>query len=58
MRGRVDYQDEIFHSFNLEEMIPTNHPLRAIKARVDGILTGMSRRFCHRAGKTVLPHLW
>ena len=58
MRGRVDYQDEIFHTFNLEEMIPTNHPLRAIKARVDGILTGMSRRFGRayaRTGRRSIP---
>ena len=57
MRGRVDYQDEIFHSFNLEEMIPANHPLRAIKSRADGILTEMSRRFGRAYGRTGRPSI-
>ncbi len=31
MRGRIDHQSEIFHSFNLESLVPADHPLRAIK---------------------------
>jgi transposase len=41
MRGAVDCQPVMFHSFNLEQMIPDLHPLRAIKRRIDGELQGM-----------------
>jgi hypothetical protein len=45
MRGRVDRQGEIFHTFNLEALVPAGHPLRSIKVRADAVLKGMSRRF-------------
>ncbi len=38
MRGRVDAQNEIFHTFNLHELIPAGHPLRQIKKRADAVL--------------------
>ena len=31
MRGQVDLHGELFHTFNLDELIPMTHPLRAIK---------------------------
>jgi len=45
MRGRIDRQGEIYHTFNLEDLVPPNHPLRAVKARADKVLAGMSGRF-------------
>ena len=45
MRGRVDAQSELFHTFNLEELILADHPLRQIRKRADAVLTGMSRQF-------------
>ncbi len=55
MRGRIDSQDEIFHTFHLDDLIPDNHPLRSIKKRADGILKEMSRRFSAAYGQTGRP---
>lgn len=52
MRGRIDRQGEIFHTFNLEALVPADHPLRPIKARADQVLSGMSRRFSRAYGRT------
>jgi transposase len=45
MRGRADEQMPLFHTFNVEERIRSNHPLRDIKLRVDRILESMSPQF-------------
>ena len=45
MRGRADEQLPLFHTFNVEERIRCNHPLRDIKRRVDRILDSMSPQF-------------
>jgi transposase len=45
MRGRIDQQGEIYHTFHLEDLVPGQHPLRAIKARADRVLADMSARF-------------
>jgi transposase len=52
MRGRIDRQGEVFHTFNLEELVPQSHPLRPIKNRADRVLADMSRRFSGAYGKT------
>ena len=52
MRGQVDRQGEVFHTFNLEDLVPAKHPLRPVKARADQVLSGMSRRFNRGYGKT------
>jgi len=52
MRGRIDRQGEIFHTFDLESLVPANHPLRSVKARADDVLAGMSRRFSRAYGQT------
>ena len=52
MRGRIDRQGEIFHTFDLESLVPAGHPLRAIKNRADKVLSGMSRRFSNAYGQT------
>ncbi|MHC4092844.1 MAG: IS5 family transposase [Planctomycetota bacterium] len=57
MRGRVERQGDIFHSFNLEELVPQDHPLRAVKVRADRILTHMSPRFSRAYGKTGRPSI-
>lgn len=43
MRGRIDRQAPIFATINLEELVPQDHPLRAIKKMADAALTQMSR---------------
>ena len=55
MRGRIDSQDEIFHTFHLDDLVPENHPLRSIKKRADGILKALSRRFSAASGQTGRP---
>ncbi len=52
MRGRIDRQGEVFHTFHLESLVPGNHPLRPIKSRADKVLADMSRRFSRAYGKT------
>jgi len=55
MRGRVDCQGEVFHTFNVEDLIPADHPLREIKRRSDRVLAGMSRDFNAAYGRTGRP---
>jgi len=38
MRGRVDVQDGMFFYFRPQDRVPTDHPLRQIKARADAAL--------------------
>lgn len=52
MRGHIDHQQPMFIAFNLEERVPEDHPLRAIKAWCDRVLAGMSREFNRAYGST------
>jgi transposase len=45
MRGDDVQQDEMFSYRRLEDRIPRDHPLRAMRKMVDEILTGMSPEF-------------
>jgi transposase len=45
MRGRITGQPSLFVKINLEELVPTDHPLRAIKRLADGALAAMGRTF-------------
>lgn len=45
MRGRPDAQPAMFLMINLEDKVPEDHPLRAVKQRCDRILRAMSRDF-------------
>lgn len=45
MRGTPERQTPIFHTFNVEDLIEPDHPLRAIKRMVDRALANMSRVF-------------
>ncbi len=45
MRGAKRSQSELFHYFSVEERVPSDHPLRAICALCDKILSGMSSTF-------------
>lgn len=58
MRGHVDGQQAMFVAFNIEEKVPLDHPLRAIKAWCDTILKKMSRDFnaCYgHTGRVGIP---
>jgi transposase len=43
MRGRATRQSNLFVTINLEELVPADHPLRAIKRMADRALAAMSR---------------
>lgn len=45
MRGDDQQRNDIFSYLSPEERVRKDHPLRAIRAMVDEILTQLSRRF-------------
>ncbi|MHB1956773.1 MAG: transposase [Sulfobacillus sp.] len=45
MRGHVDPQTCLFSYFSIEEPLPIEHPLRAIKSQADAVLASMSPVF-------------
>ena len=45
MRGEKRSQEELFHYFSVESRIPSDHPLRAIRALSDKVLKSMSSTF-------------
>jgi transposase len=45
MRGRTTKQSNLFVKINLEDLVPADHPLRAIKRMADEALAAMSRTF-------------
>lgn len=45
MRGRDEKDEGLFSYVRLEERVPSGHPLRAIRALVDEVLTAMNARF-------------
>src|SRR5579871_3981142 len=45
MRGKADRQLPLFHTFEVEDRIRPDHPLRDIKRRADRILDGLHARF-------------
>lgn len=52
MRGRVDRQQSMFVAFDLEQFVPSDHPLRRVKRWADGLLAEMSRDFTKAYGDT------
>jgi len=57
MRGRVDAEGAMFCVVDVEELIPADHPLRAIKARVDCELRRMRPAFQKAYAKTGRPSI-
>ena len=45
MKGTPDRQAAVYHTFNVEDLIEAEHPLRAIKRMVDRALAEMFRTF-------------
>ena len=61
MRGRVPSPDVLFYSVSLETLIPPDHPLRAIKRRVDEELDRMRGAFAaaySAMGAPSIPPEW
>ena len=55
MRGRIDGQAPLFHTFSVEDRIRPDHPLRDIKRRADRILDGLSPEFTAAYARTGRP---
>lgn len=58
MRGQSDPQNLLFFSFDIEERIPEDHPLREVRRRALVILRSMNRVFdaaYSRAGRPSIP---
>lgn len=55
MRGTADGQLPLFHTFEVEDRIRKDHPLRDIKKRVDRILDSLSPQFDAAYSRTGRP---
>jgi transposase len=55
MRGHADRQSPLFHTFEVEDRIRTDHPLRDIKRRTDRILAALHPRFAVAYSATGRP---
>ena len=61
MRGHATLQPNLFVKLNLEEVVPADHPLRAIKRMADEVLVAMTRTFAaayapaERGGRPSIP---
>ncbi len=52
MRGRIDEHSGLFHTFNVEDRIRADHPLRDAKRQTDRILASLSGEF----GTKIVTH--
>jgi transposase len=57
MRGDDQQPDSMFSYVSPEQRVPADHPLRAIRQVVDGILREMSREFDALYAKTGRPSI-
>ena len=55
MRGRIDEQPALFHTFHVEDRIRADHPLRDVKRRADRILAALSAEFAQCYSRTGRP---
>jgi transposase len=57
MRGDDQQQGEVFSYVTLEERVPADHPLRAVRSSVDQILRDMTREFDRVYSQTGRPSI-
>lgn len=57
MRGRKDPQPQLFYSINIESRIRADHPLRALKQRIDQILAALDEQFAAAYSQTGRPSI-
>lgn len=58
MRGKPDYQSQIYYSIDIESWIPEDHALRGVKARADAVLGSMRKdleRAYSKLGRPSIP---
>ena len=57
MRGRSGSGDELFSFVRLEERVPADHPLRAVRGLADEVLAGLSGSFSKLYAHTGRPSI-
>ncbi len=57
MRGKPDYQSQIYYPIDIESWIAVDHPLRAVKRRADEVLSAMRRDFEKAYAKVGRPSI-
>jgi transposase len=57
MRGDDQQQGQVFSYLSVEERVPQDHPLRAVRGSVDQILREMNREFDGAYAKTGRPSI-
>lgn len=57
MRGKPDYQSQIYYPIDIEAWIGSDHPLRAVKRRADEVLGSMRRDFDRAYAKVGRPSI-
>ncbi len=57
MRGKPDYQSQIYYPIDIESWIAADHPLRAVKRRADEVLGAMRRDFERAYAKVGRPSI-
>lgn len=58
MRGKPDYQSQIYYSIDIESWIAEDHALRGVKARADAVLASMRKdleRAYSKLGRPSIP---
>jgi hypothetical protein len=55
MCGNADHQPSLFHTYNFEDRIRPDHPLREVKRRPNQILVGPLAKFAAAYGSTGRP---
>lgn len=58
MRGKPDYQSQVYYAIDIESWIEPDHPLRAVKRRADEVLSSMRKDFDRaysRMGRPSIP---
>lgn len=57
MRGKPDYQAQIYYSIDIETWIRADHPLRGVKRRADEVLSSMRKEFDRAYSKHGRPSI-
>jgi transposase len=57
MRGKPDYQSQVYYPIDIESWIAADHPLRAVKRRADEVLSSMRRDFEKAYAKVGRPSI-
>ena len=57
MRGKPDYQAQVYYAIDIESWIAVDHPLRAVKRRADDVLNSMRKDFDQAYSKMGRPSI-